>query len=366
MIKKILFTIAVFVVIDYLYGLIIIDSKYNTEFFNISKNDAFIKHIVHDRKFVKVKFNEHYIYSNVGGRGVVNWNNKDGHTYRNSPDSCNKDSAFTIYAFGGSTLQNAGSSDENTIANQIAKNLNYTKCTRIYNFGVGSYTIDQEIIRFLSIMLDRGVNIPEPDLVLFYEGFNDIVNPYFYGVGRMQLDIYGKLKAIVEADNYKMFLYFISISMKKISNIYEDVLASKIEYKIFSSGIQDKGSHDVGMLYKHYINAYSIRQSLCLSMNVECLTILQPLLLSKSNLSKEEEVIIDILPSKLIDLGRDFYKMISLNLRDDKSFIDASNILDTDESAMFYDFGHTRSDGGVIIGRLLTEKICSYVQSVCD
>ena len=88
--------------------------------------------------------------------------------------------------------------------------------------------------------------------------------------------------------------------------------------------------------------------------------------MSKANLSKEEKAVIDTQPQKLIRLGRDFYKMVSLNLRDDKSFIDASNILDTDESAMFYDFGHTRSDGGVIIGRLLTERICPYVQSACD
>jgi hypothetical protein len=83
--------------------------------------------------------------------------------------------------------------------------------------------------------------------------------------------------------------------------------------------------------------------------------------MSKANLSKEEKAVIDTQPQKLIRLGRDFYEMVSLNLRDDKSFIDGSNILDTNKLAMFHDFGHTRSDGGIIIGRLLAEKIRLFI-----
>jgi lysophospholipase L1-like esterase len=85
---------------------------------------------------------------------------KEGDTYKK------------IYFFGGSAMTGYGVKDNETIPSYIAQRLN-TQGVRyhFFNYGQIRYNSNQELL-FLLLQLKEG-NIP--DLVIFYDGFNDAV-----------------------------------------------------------------------------------------------------------------------------------------------------------------------------------------------
>jgi lysophospholipase L1-like esterase len=80
--------------------------------------------------------------------------------------------AYTIYAFGGSTMWGTGSPDWGTIPSFLArrfKEAGRPVCVR--NYGESAYVSTQELIQLL-LELKRAER--PPDLVLFYDGSNDV------------------------------------------------------------------------------------------------------------------------------------------------------------------------------------------------
>jgi hypothetical protein len=81
-----------------------------------------------------------------------------------------------IFMFGGSAMLGAGAPDEEAIPSLLAKMLTqeYGFNVKVTNFGTGGYVTTQEVIALLR-ELQRG-NIP--DLVIFYDGANDIFSTF--------------------------------------------------------------------------------------------------------------------------------------------------------------------------------------------
>lgn len=76
-----------------------------------------------------------------------------------------------IFMFGGSTMWGEGVRDQYTIPSLVAQDLSARKIkAEITNFGEVAYVTTQELIE-LVLQLERG-NIP--DMVVFYDGFNDV------------------------------------------------------------------------------------------------------------------------------------------------------------------------------------------------
>jgi len=89
------------------------------------------------------------------------------------------DSAADIFMFGGSTMWGNGARDDHTIASALAKMLREKGVTcNVTNFGESGYVSMQELV-MLELQLRRG-NVP--DLVVFYDGFNDAYSAWQQGV----------------------------------------------------------------------------------------------------------------------------------------------------------------------------------------
>jgi lysophospholipase L1-like esterase len=113
----------------------------------------------------------HGQYINVDDEGLrVTW----------SPDGSRpaaKDD-LNIMMLGGSTMWGLGARDEFTIPSLLAKRLTEHKIrARVANFGQIGYVSTQEMIA-LMLELRKG-NIP--DVVVFYDGFNDTMSAYQMG-----------------------------------------------------------------------------------------------------------------------------------------------------------------------------------------
>jgi len=116
---------------------------------------------------------EYYPY--VGFRRVPDYTGRHININRDSIRSthfqCPAEHTYVIYFFGGSTAWGSGVRDQGTIPSLLSKKL----CEQGYNvqmtnFGESGYTSTQEIIRLL-LELQKG---NQPDIVIFYDGFNDV------------------------------------------------------------------------------------------------------------------------------------------------------------------------------------------------
>lgn len=98
---------------------------------------------------------------------------------RQTPGTTCTEAAYTVFAFGGSTMWGTGSPDANTIPAylqaDLAPKLEQPVC--VINFGELAYVSTQSLIR-----LERQLQAGQvPDLVIFYDGINDVYAAYQSG-----------------------------------------------------------------------------------------------------------------------------------------------------------------------------------------
>ncbi|MBE0535814.1 MAG: SGNH/GDSL hydrolase family protein [Phycisphaerae bacterium] len=115
-----------------------------------------------DRRFFKGKF------VNIDAGGVrKTWN----------PEFL-EESPREIYMFGGSTMWGAGARDDFTIPSWVSKQLDAAGVNaRVHNYGERGYVFLQEIVQLI-LLLREG---QRPDLVVFYDGVNDVYAAYQAG-----------------------------------------------------------------------------------------------------------------------------------------------------------------------------------------
>lgn len=96
----------------------------------------------------------------------------------------------TIFLFGGSTMANDGViRDRDTIPSQLSRRLNDAfpdTCFELYNFGQSGYAVHNELV-LLDELLSRG---KIPDMVIFYDGVNDLLYRIVDGVPHMNYTSY--------------------------------------------------------------------------------------------------------------------------------------------------------------------------------
>lgn len=96
--------------------------------------------------------------------------------------------ALNIFMFGGSALWGSGSPDWGTIPSQVAKVLedNSGRPACVRNYGESAWVSTQEVLQLILALKDG----ERPDLVLFYDGWNDITSRYQTGVPDAHANLY--------------------------------------------------------------------------------------------------------------------------------------------------------------------------------
>jgi hypothetical protein len=84
----------------------------------------------------------------------------------------------TVFVFGGSAAWGYGARDDYTIPSQLSRRLNAPEPHyRVFNFAEPGYTFTQGLFYFIS-KLQQGAR---PNVVIFYDGFNDVYGAYQSG-----------------------------------------------------------------------------------------------------------------------------------------------------------------------------------------
>lgn len=101
----------------------------------------------------------------------------DGRGLRRTTNETSEEDAKTkIFFFGGSAIWGTGVSDDFTIPSLLSKRLSQEgiQAFHMFNFGESAYVNTQELIALI-LELRQG---NRPDIVLFYDGVNDIFSVY--------------------------------------------------------------------------------------------------------------------------------------------------------------------------------------------
>jgi lysophospholipase L1-like esterase len=125
----------------------------------------------------RIRYHPYVLYRRAPFTGQTININQDG--IRLTPGTDCSAGSYRVFTFGGSPMWGTGSPDWATIAAYLQAGLERLKGGRVcvMNFGESGYVSTQGIIELL-VQLESG-NVP--DLVLFYDGSNDVYSAYQSG-----------------------------------------------------------------------------------------------------------------------------------------------------------------------------------------
>ena len=115
----------------------------------------------------------------------------------------------TVHVFGGSTIFGSGSSDKYTIPSLLQKKLNNIDLQiRVINYGFPSFVAIQQFQKL------NKTEIKEGDIVIFYDGGNDIIQREFYNSPEGTIIGYNK------ANKIGFFFSSLRIYLSEYSKLY--------------------------------------------------------------------------------------------------------------------------------------------------
>jgi hypothetical protein len=272
--------------------------------------------------------------------------------------------AVDVWLFGGSTLYGSGQSDAATIPSVLVR-LAATDGVRIdaTNYGHPAYAQWQQV-QLLEAELTAGNAVP--DVVVFYDGFNDLTLQTYYGVHEEPTHLFfGTPAAAAEptasvASTVRTWWADHSataLAVGRVRDVFEDeptiqvadVNAAPIDsIDPVAAGDAAAAIHRRGV--DHVV-------ALGEAYGFEPVFFWQPYLYTKDPLTPAESDLVG-LPGYDTDVWIPMTERIRSNLRE--PVVDLSDALDGVDSSLFWDFVHTNETGA----RLITEAIYSHLAVV--
>lgn len=286
------------------------------------------------------------------------WVNVDADGFRKtwSPPATEHD-ALKIWMFGGSTLWGVGARDDFTIPSLLAKELNREGFNvQVRNFAVVGYVSTQELLT-LGAELRRGET---PDIVLFYDGANDILSALFNQQAGLPL---------LEPLQAEPFW-----SKIRRSGIYRLLRHSVWRWSgeapfeaTLSAAEQQKLAQAVTEIYRGNV---AVAQSLADSRGFDTLFFWQPLVFYKEKqtpfetLSEKRDSFVPIggfdcyMPGSLLeDFYRQAYDAVANAMPADGSFVDIRDAGCEGTKQAFIDFCHTTEAANEVIALRIAAEV---------
>jgi hypothetical protein len=262
-----------------------------------------------------------------------------------------------VWTFGGSTMQERQTTDERSIANVIAATMGAAGIgVRVENFGVPTYQSSLELIKFATLAARVPAEVL-PDVVVFYDGYNDANHGFYFGAGNMQNDLSAKLAALIEHKAGTLFLYGASLGLEAYSEFWRIHGHRRLERALFRDPDPQPDDANLERAVEIYLRNTRIASGVCAAIAARCFFVLQPLIATKTPLGPlEQQVIADMRPS-LIAFARRFYRLAGERMQGRPEFIDASAVLNGRSGDVFYDLGHVSAFGVPEVGAYIATTI---------
>ncbi len=266
-----------------------------------------------------------------------------------------------VFVLGGSALMGVGARDEFTIPSYLSKELNAKRAAyEVKNYGQGGSTFTQEVIRLITLLR----NGERPDLVIFYDGANDVLSSY--GTGRPgALMFENRLRALFEGDANELLAF----SMKRIVGSFWE------RCKLCALASRQKPSHrqqgavsaaEEARLEKlaqgsarEYLSSLSLLDKLASAYGFPYMALWQPTLFSDDRRVGSEVDIERTDPQVEDGRLRRYAEMFREELARSApaAFRDLSAVLDNRENGVYLDGVHIAEEGNEIVARAMADLV---------
>jgi lysophospholipase L1-like esterase len=264
-----------------------------------------------------------------------------------------------LFMFGGSTLWGEGVRDQYTIPSLVGKDLAVHKIkAEITNFGEVAYVNTQELIELI-LQLERG-NIP--DIVIFYDGYNDVYAALQNGVaGFPQFEWRRKAEYNISTSRYvNLRRVFLLNSLNRLYlGKFIKSLADKLNVK---KPFTEKSKTLEKDIIEVYLNNIKIIDALGKAYGFVPLFYWQPVIYTKNNLTNFEK---DFATEPLGALHHKSHAVMKANYAEFARyhFADISGLFAEATNPVYLDYCHVNEDANKIIAARIAGDLLKIIGS---
>jgi lysophospholipase L1-like esterase len=303
--------------------------------------------IFKEYSLLKTRYTPYIIWRFNGLRGE--YINTDKRGIRDTIPGYKSKISKKIFFFGGSTMWGVGVDDGNTIPSIVSRYLNKggNPCFEVINFGRVGYVSTQELIQLI-LEIQNG-NIP--DIVIFYDGINDIYASAFSPGIASYHENYSQIKNRMEAGGLIKTAVYNSRFLELV-----EYVKNRFEKKA------DRPDANEAARVEGAINVYSanlkLAQGLSEKYGFKFIAFWQPIISDGGKkLTEYEEIEKVKIGAKLSRLYAKAYEDINKRRFDDIKFFNLSCIFRNENDDIFIDFAHLADKGNLMVAKKIIEQI---------
>lgn len=296
----------------------------------------------------------HYRFKPMNGKHNTIY--KNGHRKTANPSLKDSATALKIFCFGGSTMYSSGSRDEHTIPSELSNLIHTTfpnQNVEVTNFGCHGYTRASENIQLQRELVKNNI----PDIVIFYDGVNEVISAHQNNEAGTPTNAYNRKKEFKIAHSYKKRIALMVYS----SNLYRFV--TTMQRKIFTNSaykqLSSRSDTLATNIAENYVGYVQLSKSLENEYGFTVFNFMQPNIYSKKNMTAAEQGYYKDQQyyENLYTLSYETVRKDAIMIND-SSFVDISDVFDTAEKTIYFDFCHT----GELGNKLVAARMFDYLK----
>lgn len=375
--KTFAYTLAmiVLILVSIEIGLHVIDSIRNS-LIETGSDKILALSIYKDKPWAEQLFKEHSLIEEFDYEPLLGWKTREFQgefinidkngvrkTFNPTDQITEKDS---IYMFGGSTIWGEGARDDYTIPSYLSKFLNRQQLNlMVKNYGERGYLSNQSILR-LTILLKNG---RRPQMVIFYEGVNDVVVAAVNGkTGVIKFPRVANYIAQKRLSPLKQIAWFGADMLNDHFMIYKAI--KKISAFLFQTGqidnfLKDYDEQKLKQLSQdiasYYLKSLQFVDRLSKAYGFKYKFFWQPVIYTKNYLTEEERSVDNM-------LNQEKFKKLYLHTNKEidrlnfPNLYNLSQVLNDKKMTLYKDFCHLSEEGNEIVAAAIFKIISKEFQ----
>lgn len=287
--------------------------------------------------------------------------NIDSARLRRTVPDCGRDHAdpVRVFVMGGSAAWGTGARDEATIPSHLARML----CERgvpatVTNYGESGYTNTQELIQLQLELRSRRV----PDVVVFYDGVNDVYSSYQNRVPGLPQNVVNRMVAHETSQRSPATQRLIQLALLTNTGELAKGLASRVLGRRASeaSGWTVPAGDEAEQLERSTLDTMleNIRvvRALEQAYGFRSFFYWQPAIYDKRRQSEDEQGI----PRDSV-FG-EMYGRVTELVRRQSTIVDLSDVFDDEPRSVFVDEFHTSESANELIASLILKDVLHHLE----
>lgn len=277
---------------------------------------------------------------------------------------CSQD-AYTVFAFGGSTMLGWGAPDWGTIPAYLQAGLEslMSKPVCVVNLAEDGFVSTQSLIALVRELQSENV----PDAVVFYDGVNEVIAAYESGEPGVHVTL-AKIAARYENPENPLLAW---VQGSRVYSLIE-LLAGKLTYERQESDLsmfrlgpaQADRTHLADAVVEVYIGNYRLVDALAHEYGFKYSFFVQPhLAVSEKTLTAEEQELVSRMDPALASLAEAVYARLASTAPDYEHLWFIADVLDGERTQIWIDqYGHITPAGNRIVAQEILKTVESQLE----